>query len=356
VLSISPQRRKELLLEQLVGRIARLAAQKPVLIVLEDAHWIDPTTQELFDILAERIRNLPVLLIITYRPEFTPPWLGQSHVTVLTLNRLGRRHHIAVIRPVAKGKDFPTVLLEQIVATTDGLPLFIGEMTKSVWKAISCANKTVLTCSRNPCRRSPCPRRCEARWLPGWTGSRPRAVVRPARRWDVNSPPTSSGGLRSRRAELEPLLRQLVASELVHQRGAVPHAVYTFKHALVQDAAYGTMLRASVWRFTRIVGTTAPVSRDAGTQSGVLAHHCTGPEALGRPSITGSVRPPVACSFSRHRGAGATGKTVTLLPDIRRADGRQQFNPHPGRARRHLCHDQRDCRARCPTALSARSR
>ena len=132
VLSISPQRRKELILEQLVGQIVQLAAQKPVLIVLEDAHWVDPTTHELFDILIERIRALPVLLIITYRPEFVPPWLGQSHVTVLTLNRLGRSDNIAVIRQVAKGTDFPPVLLEKIVTRSDGVPLFIEEMTKSI--------------------------------------------------------------------------------------------------------------------------------------------------------------------------------------------------------------------------------
>ena len=119
-MSISPQRRKELMLERVIGRIVELAAQRPLLIVLEDAHWVDPTTQELFDILAERVRTLPVLLVITYRPEFVPPWLGQSHVTVLTLNRLGRRDVTAVIRQVAKGRDFPPVLLEQIVARTDG--------------------------------------------------------------------------------------------------------------------------------------------------------------------------------------------------------------------------------------------
>ena len=131
-LSISPQRRKELTLQRLVDQIAGLAAREPVLMVFEDAHWVDPTTRELFDIVVEQVRTLPVLLIITYRPEFVPPWLGQSHVTVLTMNRLDRRANLAMIRQVAKGKELPTVLMEQIVARTDGVPLFIEEVTKSV--------------------------------------------------------------------------------------------------------------------------------------------------------------------------------------------------------------------------------
>ena len=106
-LSLSSQRRKELLLESIVAQIVGLAARQPVLIVLEDAHWIDPTTRELFDIIIDRVRDLPVLLIMTYRPEFSPPWLGQSHVTALTLNRLGRRENAALIKQVAGGKDLP---------------------------------------------------------------------------------------------------------------------------------------------------------------------------------------------------------------------------------------------------------
>ncbi len=131
-LSLSPQRQKELLLERLAAQVTRLAAHQPVLLILEDAHWIDQTTREWCDILVERVRSLPVLLIMTYRPEFAPPWLGQSHVTALTLNRLGRRQNAAVIRQVAGQRSLPTALMEQIIDRTDGVPLFIEEMTKSV--------------------------------------------------------------------------------------------------------------------------------------------------------------------------------------------------------------------------------
>jgi class 3 adenylate cyclase len=279
VLSISPQRRKELLLEQLVGRIAGLAAQKPVLIVLEDAHWIDPTTQELFDILAERIRTLPVLLIITYRPEFTPPWLGQSHVTVLTLNRLGRRDNIAVIRQVAKGRDFPPVLLDQIVARTDGVPLFIEEVTKSVLESDILREQDgsyVLADSLPPLA---VPATLQASLVARLDRlASLRAVVQAGAALGREFAYSSIRAVCDLGdAELEPLLRQLVASELVHQRGAVPHAVYTFKHALVQDAAYGTVLKSQrVAIHARIVETFERQFPEMLERNpDVLAHHCT---------------------------------------------------------------------------------
>ena len=253
VLSISPQRRKELLLEQLVGQIAGLAAQKPVLIVLEDAHWVDPTTQELFDILVERIRTLPVLLIITYRPEFTPPWLGQSHVTVLTLNRLGRRDNIEVIRQVANGKDFPPILLEQIVARTDGVPLFIEEMTKSVLESDILREQDGAYVLAEALPPLAVPTTLQASLVARLDRlASLRAVVQAGAAFGREfAYPQIRAVCDLSDAELEPLLRQLVASELVHQRGVVPHAVYTFKHALVQMPLTAPCSRASALRFTR---------------------------------------------------------------------------------------------------------
>ena len=330
VLSISPQRRKELLLEQLVGRIADLAAQKPVLIVLEDAHWIDPTTQELFDVLAERIRNLPVLLIITYRPEFTPPWLGQSHVTVLTLNRLGRRDNIAVIRQVAKGKDFPPVLLEQIVARTDGVPLFIEEMTKSVLESDILREQDgayVLAESLPPLA---VPATLQASLVARLDRlASLRAVVQAGAALGREFAYTSIRAVCDLGdAELEPLLRQLVASELVHQRGAVPHAVYTFKHALVQDAAYGTMLksqRAAI--HARIVETFERQFPEMLERNpDVLAHHCTEAGIFGK-AIDYWLK-STRQSLGRSAGIEAQAqleKAVTLLPDITEQAARQQF-------------------------------
>jgi DNA-binding winged helix-turn-helix (wHTH) protein/predicted ATPase len=330
VLSISPQRRKELLLQQLVGQIAGLAAQRPVLIVLEDAHWVDPTTQELFDILAERIRALPVLLIITYRPEFAPPWLGQSHVTVLTLNRLGRRDNIEVIRQVANGRDFPPDLLEQIVARTDGVPLFIEEMTKSVLESDILREQDgayVLAESLPPLA---VPATLQASLVARLDRlASLRAVVQAGAAVGREfSYPQIRAVCDLGDAELEPLLRQLVASELVHQRGAVPHAVYTFKHALVQDAAYSTMLksqRAAI--HARIVETFERQFPEMLERNpDVLAHHCTEAGSFGK-AIDYWLK-STRLSLARSAGIEAEAqleKAVALLPDITDQAARRQF-------------------------------
>jgi class 3 adenylate cyclase/tetratricopeptide (TPR) repeat protein len=329
-LSISPQRRKELILELLVGQIAALASQKPVLIVLEDAHWIDPTTHELFDILVERIRALPVLLVITYRPEFTPPWLGQSHVTVLTLNRLGRRDNIAVIRQVAKGKGFPPALLEQIVTRSDGVPLFIEEMTKSVLEGdlLREENGSYVLAGALPPLGVPTT-------LQASLGARLdrlaslRAVVQAGATLGREfAYPLIRAVCNLSDVELEPLFKQLVASELVHQRGNVPHAVYTFKHALVQDAAYATMLKNQrIQMHARIVETyERQVPEMLERNPDVLAHHCAEAGTFGK-AIDYWLK-SVRKSLDRSAGIEAEGqleKAVTLLQNIPDRAIRQQF-------------------------------
>jgi class 3 adenylate cyclase len=131
-LDLSPQRQKQRTLEVLIEQLAGLARARPVLELYEDIHWVDPSTLELLDLLVERVRDLPVLVVLTYRPEFTPVWTGHAHVTSLTLNRLGRRQAVAIMERITDGKSLPVDVLDQIVAKTDGVPLFIEELTKTV--------------------------------------------------------------------------------------------------------------------------------------------------------------------------------------------------------------------------------
>ena len=131
----SPQRRKARLLEVLLDQLAGLAARRPVLALLEDAHWIDPSTQELFDLVAERLRELPVLLLVTFRPEHRCPWAGRGHVTALSLSRLGRQQAAALAGRLARERGLPDALVAQIVAKADGVPLFVEELTKAVLEA-----------------------------------------------------------------------------------------------------------------------------------------------------------------------------------------------------------------------------
>jgi predicted ATPase len=118
--------------EALLGQVAGLAASRPVLMVLEDAHWIDPTSSELFGLVIDRLQRLPVLLLITFRPEFTSPWTGYAHLTPLTLSRLGQRQGAQMVERLTGGKPLPPEVLEQILAKTDGVPLFVEELTKAV--------------------------------------------------------------------------------------------------------------------------------------------------------------------------------------------------------------------------------
>ena len=123
---------KEKTLHAFVAQVEGLAARQPVLIVFEDVHWSDPSSRDLFDLIVDRVSTLPVLVIITFRPEFAPPWVGRAHVTLLSLNRLRPPERAAMISCVTGGKALPEEVTEQIIDRTDGVPLFIEELTKAV--------------------------------------------------------------------------------------------------------------------------------------------------------------------------------------------------------------------------------
>ena len=245
--NLSPQRKKERTLEALIRQLEGLARQQPVVMVFEDAHWIDPTSRELLDLTVERVRSLPVLLIVTFRPEFQPPWTGQPQVTMLALNRLDRRDRTALVEQIAGGKALPDEVIAQIADRTDGVPLFVEELTKSVLESGLLreeADRYVLDSALPPFAipttlhdslMARLDRLASVR-LVAQTGAAigrefPYALLRAVSRLPED--------------ELQAALARLVASELVFQRGTPPDAVYAFKHALVQDAAHGSLLRSS---------------------------------------------------------------------------------------------------------------
>src|SRR5215472_1579272 len=131
-LQLTPQRKKEKTFEALLRQLEALARQRPVLMLFEDVHWIDPSSRELLELLVDRVARLPVLLLATFRPEFQPPWSGQAHVTVLVLNRLDRREGAVLVQRVVGSKALPGDVIAEIVKRTDGVPLFVEEMTKAV--------------------------------------------------------------------------------------------------------------------------------------------------------------------------------------------------------------------------------
>ena len=136
-LELAPQQRRQRTLEALTAQMEALSRANPVLMIFEDVHWIDPTSLEALGRAVDRIRTLGVLLIVTYRPEFEPPWIGRPHVTALTLNRLGEREIAAMIDGVTGNKPLPASIRQDIIERTDGIPLFVEEMTKAVLEAES---------------------------------------------------------------------------------------------------------------------------------------------------------------------------------------------------------------------------
>ena len=136
-LGLAPEERRQRTQEALTAQLAGLTRHRPALMIVEDAHWVDPTSLEVFGRTVDQIKTLPVLLIVTFRPEFSAPWAGRSHVTSLALNRLGEREAAAIIARIVGNKDLPADVKAEIVERTDGIPLFVEEMTKAVLEAES---------------------------------------------------------------------------------------------------------------------------------------------------------------------------------------------------------------------------
>jgi class 3 adenylate cyclase/predicted ATPase len=243
--NLSPQRKKERTLEALIHQLEGLARQQPVVMIFEDAHWMDPTSRELLDLAIERVGGLPVLLIVTFRPEFQPPWIGQPQVSVVTLNRLNRRDRTALVEQVGGGKELPDEIVDQIVDRADGVPLFVEELTKSILESGLLreeADRYVLDGALPPFAiptslHDSLMARLDRLALVRLVAQIGAAIGREF------SYALMHAVSRFPEDELQAALRRLVASELVFQRGKPPDAVYTFKHALVQDAAHGSLLR-----------------------------------------------------------------------------------------------------------------
>jgi class 3 adenylate cyclase/predicted ATPase len=244
---LSAQRRKERTLEALIRQLEGLARRRPILTVFEDAHWIDPTSRELLDLAIERTRSLPVLLLVTFRPEFQPPWAGQPQVTKLALNRLDRRDGTALVAQIARGKAMPEEVVAQIVDRADGVPLFVEEMTKSILESGVLreeAHRYVLDGSLPP---FVIPTTLHASLLARLDRLAPVRLVAQigaaiGRQFSYALLRAVSGLAED---DIRAALARLVASELVFQRGTPPNAVYSFKHALVQDAAHASLLRSA---------------------------------------------------------------------------------------------------------------
>ena len=243
-LEMTPQQRRQKTIEAFTGQVEALSRSNPVLMIFEDAHWIDPTSLETLGRTVERIRTLGVLLVVTYRPEFEPPWIGRTAVTALTLNRLGEHEIAAMIDRVSGNKALPASIRHDIIERTDGIPLFVEEMTKAVLEAESeGAARQTAGAIPSPAFAVPASLHASLMARLDRLGSAKEVAQIGAVIGREFSHALLGAVVGKPEAELQSALDRLVAPGLLFRQGAPPHATYLFKHALVQDAAYGTLLR-----------------------------------------------------------------------------------------------------------------
>ena len=278
-LALTPQRQKQKTMEVLLRWLLQETERQPVMFIMEDLHWSDPSTLEFLSLLLDQVPTTRVYVLCTFRPGFHPPWTLQAHLTLLTLSRLPRHQTALMIERVTGGKPLPVEVHQQLVAKTDGVPLFVEELTKMV---------------------------LESGWLREadgqyeLTGPLPPLAI-PTTLHDslmarldrqVTAKPVAQLGATIGRqfsyellqavspldeATLQDALWRLVQAELLYQRGLPPQATYTFKHALIQEVAYQALLKTTRQQYHRqIARTLAERFPDtAATQPELLAHHYT---------------------------------------------------------------------------------
>jgi class 3 adenylate cyclase/predicted ATPase len=283
-LSLSPEQQKQKTLQGLLTILLRIAAQQPVLLVMEDLHWVDPSTLELLNLLVDQGPTVRILALLTFRPDFSPPWTGRSHCTQVTVHRLPRRQAVEIIRRVAHDKALPPMVVEQIVAKTDGVPLFVEELTKMVlesgllqegedrYELTGPLPSLAIPATLHDSLMARLDRLATVKAMAQFGATLGREfsyeLLQAVSPWDEGT--------------LQRGLHQLVEAEFLYQRGVPPQATYLFKHALIQEAAYQSLLRSTRQQYHQHIAQVveARFPEVCETQPELLAHHYTGAGVL----------------------------------------------------------------------------
>ena len=278
-LALSPQRQKQQTQEALVAWLLAEAAQQPVLAIWEDLHWADPSTLELLGLLLDQAPTARLLLVLTARPEFRPPWSPRSYVTPLSLTRLTRHQSEEMVLRVTGGKSLPAAVVQQIVAKTDGIPLFVEELVKTILESGLVREEDSRYVLTGPLPPLAIPATLQDALMARL--DRLASVKEVAQLGAVLGREFSYEVLRAMapldEATLHQGLAQLVEAELLYQRGILPQATYLFKHALIQEAAYQSLLRSTRQQYHQRIAQVleAQFPETATIQPGLLAHHYT---------------------------------------------------------------------------------
>ena len=255
-----------------------MSRQSPLLMIFEDAHWTDPTSLETFGRIVDKIPTLRILLIVTFRPEFEPPWIGRPYVTSLTINRLAEREVDAMIDGVVGNKLIPANIRQDIIERTDGIPLFVEEMTKAVLEVGSeKAAEHLAAAVPSPALAVPANLHASLMARLDRLGSAKEVAQIGAVIGREFPHALIAAVARKAEPELRSALDRLVEASLLFRQGVVPHATYLFKHALVQDAAYGTLLREPRRELHARIAETieSQFAEIAANRPELVARHCT---------------------------------------------------------------------------------
>ena len=328
--TLTPQAQKAKTFEALLAQLEGLANTQPVLMVLEDAHWLDPTSTELFGQVIDRLRHLPILLLITFRSEFAPPWAGRPHISSITLHRLGREHGAAMIARLTAGRSLPPEVLDQLLAKTDGVPLFVEELTKTVLESGLLAEvgdhyelsaplpALAIPTTLHDSLMARLDRLASVKEI-----AQIGAVI--GREFSYQLLSALSPG---DEGELQEALSRLVGSQLMFRRRTIPNATYSFKHALVQHVAYESLPKSKRRRLHVEVAKalTDRFPDIATSQPETLAHHLTegglAEEAIHYWRRAGQL---AAERFANKEACAHFERALTLLPSLPGGVARDQW-------------------------------
>jgi class 3 adenylate cyclase/predicted ATPase len=279
LLNLSPQRQRQKTLETIVAILLELAERQPVLFIVEDLHWIDPSTQELLNLVINQTPTASLLVLLTCRPHFQPAWHHRSYLSEITVNRLSHAQVEQIVTGMTDGKTFPAAVLQQIIAKTDGVPLFVEEITKAIlesgslkevdehYEVTGSLSTFAIPATLQDSLMARLDRLVTAKGI-----AQLAAIIGRQFPYDL-----LQGVSQLDEAMLQHELSRLVEAEIVYQRGLPPQSTYVFKHALIQDAAYASLLKSTRQHYHRRIAQVleAQFPEMTEAQPELLARHCT---------------------------------------------------------------------------------
>jgi predicted ATPase/class 3 adenylate cyclase len=321
-LDLSPQQQKDVTVAALVNHLIGLARDEPVVMVFEDAHWIDPTSREVLDLLVDRVQDTSILIIITCRSEFQPSWSAHSHITTLTLNRLSRQLRTTLVERVAGAKKLPDEVIEEITVKTDGVPLFVEELTKAVLESNLLSEKDGRYVFAGPLRQLAIPATLTDslmarldRMGPFKKTAQIGATIGREFSYEILRAVADTPA-----DQLRAALSHLEEAGLIIRRGHPPESVYSFKHVMIQDAAHSSLLHSDRKKLhSKIAAVLAEMYPErADREPELLAHHFTESDQC---------EPAVNFWLKAGKRSAKTGATLEAIGHLRRGLEVVQGNP-----------------------------